>query len=107
MPFIAYDLSLQVIKELRAPLECIRAARNASLAAQLDDAADSIHSNLCEAGGRFGDDRTRIFRISYGSLREVRGQLEIAVAKGWLGGAEPVHATAYRLGGMLFRLAKL
>ena len=106
MPFIAYDLSLQLIKELRAPLKAIRAS-NASLAKQLDDAADSVHSNLCEAGGRFGDDRTRLFRYSYGSLREVRGQLEIAVAKGWLDGAEPAHAIADRLGGMLFRLAKL
>ena len=106
MPFVAYDLSLQLIKDLRAPLKCIR-ANNASLATQLDEAADSVHQNLCEAGGRFGNDRRRIFRYSYGSLREVRGCLELAVAKGWLEGAEPAHALAYRLGGLLFRLAKL
>ena len=48
-----------------------------------------------------------MYRIAYGSLREVRGSLELAVIKGWLDGTEPAHAIAYRLGGLLFRLAKL
>ncbi len=106
MPFAAYDLSLDLARSLRDPLAQIR-RRNADLARQLDRAADSVHLNIAEAGGRWGDDRTRMFRIAYGSLREVRGSLEVAVIKGWLDGNEPAHAIADRLGGLLFRLAKL
>jgi four helix bundle protein len=106
MPFVAYDLSLQLIRSLRAPLAIVR-ARNLSLFKQLDRAADSVHQNLAEAGGRFGDDRVRLFRYSYGSLREVRASLELAVEKGWLDGEEPAHAIAFRLGGLLYRLARL
>src|SRR2546422_3052290 len=99
MPFLAYDLSLDLIRALRAPLALVR-KRNADLAKQLDRAADSVHQNLAEAGGRFGDDRTRIYRFSYGSLREVKGCLELAVIKGWIGADEPARAIAHRLGGM-------
>ena len=106
MPFAAYDLSLDLARLLRDPIARIR-SRNADLARQLDRAADSVHLNLVEAGGRWGDDRTRMFRIAYGSLREVRGSLELAVIKGWLDGREPAHAIADRLGGMLYRLARL
>ena len=106
MPFVAYDLSLDLLRSLRAPLVRVQ-ARNPDLADQLDRAADSVHQNLAEAGGRFGRDRTRLFRYSYASLREVRGSLEAAVIKGWLDGSEPVHAVANRLGGLLYRLARL
>jgi four helix bundle protein len=106
MPFVAYDLSLDLIRSLRAPLRIVH-ARNAGLAKQLDRAADSVHQNLAEAGGRHGDDRVRLFRYSYGSLREVRPSLELAVEKGWLDGSEPAHAIAFRLGGLLYRLARL
>ena len=106
MPFIAFDLSLDLIRTLRTPLERVRKC-NPSLAKQLDDAADSVNLNLAEAGGRAGRDRVRFFRYSYGSLREVRMALVLAIAKGWLDGSEPVHAIADRLGGMLYSLAKL
>jgi four helix bundle protein len=104
MPFIAYDLSIELVRCLRAPLALVR-QRNADLARQLDRAADSVALNLAEAGGCFGGDRVQHFRIAYGSLREVRCSLELAVAKGWLEGGEAAHAVADRLGGMLYRLA--
>src|SRR5437763_16915933 len=106
MPFLARNVSLDLMRALRAPLAVVR-QRNADLARQLDRAADSVHLNLAEAGGRHGDDRTRLFRYAYGSLREVRACLELAVAKGWLDRGEPAEAIAHRLGGMLFRLARL
>ncbi len=106
MPFVAYEVSLDLVRALRAPLAKVHAA-NAELAKQLDTATNSVHQNLAEGGGRYGVDRVRFYRYSYASLREVRGSLEIAVAKGWLDGREPVHAIAYRLGGLLYRLAKL
>src|SRR4051812_34060832 len=106
MPFLAYDLSLDLIRALRAPLRLVH-KRNPDLAKQLDRAADSVHQNLAEAGGRFGDARPRFFRYPSAALREVPPSLELAVAKGWLDGRGPPHAVANRLGGMLFRLAKL
>jgi four helix bundle protein len=105
MPFIAYDLSLDLIAHLRGPLANVR-KRSATLFKQLDRAADSVAQNLAEAGGRFGADRTQHFRIAYGSLREVRCSLEIAVAKGFVDADAPAHAIANRLGGMLYRLAR-
>ena len=104
MPFLAYDLSLDLVRALREPLTIVR-QRNADLARQLDRAADSVAQNLAEAGGRFGGDRVQLFRIAYGSLREARSSLALAVAKGWLDGSEPPHAIADRLGAMLYRLA--
>lgn len=104
MPFLAYDLSLDLVRSLRDPLAVIR-QRDRDLARQLDRAADSVAQNLAEAGGRFGGDRIQLFRIAYGSLREVRGSLALAAAKGWLEGSEPPHAIADRLGAMLYRLA--
>ncbi len=50
MPFIAYDLSLELVRALRKPLTLVR-QRNADLARQLDRAADSVALNLAEAGG--------------------------------------------------------
>lgn len=104
MPFLAYDLSIELIKQLREPLGTIR-KRNAELAKQMDRAADSVALNIAEGNGRFGGDRTHHFRIAYGSLREVRSALDIAAAKGLLAAGEPAAATAHRLGGMLYRLA--
>ena len=104
MPFLAYDLSIDLVRGLREPLAIVK-RRNPDLARQLDRAADSVAQNLAEAGGRFGGDRLHHFRIAYGSLREARCSLELAVAKGWLDGSEPVHGVANRLGGMLYRLA--
>ena len=106
MPFVAYELSLDLVRAVRAPVAIIRKS-NVELAEQLDSAVDSVHQNLAEGGGRHGADRVRFYRYSYGSLREARGSLEIAVEKGWLDGREPAHAIAYRLGGLLYRLAKL
>jgi hypothetical protein len=47
-----------------------------------------------------------LVRIAYGSLREVRCALELAVAKGWLDSGEEAHVVADRFGGMLYRLAR-
>jgi four helix bundle protein len=104
MPFLAYDLSLQLIRALVQPTAAVR-RYSAKEAAQLDDAANSVVRNLAEAGGRAGRDRLHHFAIAYGSLREVRAVLDLAAAKGWLGDEAAAQALAHRLGGMLYRLA--
>ncbi|MEZ4360110.1 MAG: four helix bundle protein [Kofleriaceae bacterium] len=104
MPFVAYDLSIKLILCLREPLAQVR-KHSADLGRQLDRAADSVAQNLAEAGGRFGKDRLQHFRIAYGSLREAKCSLELAVAKGWLEGGEEAHGVANELGAILYRLA--
>jgi len=106
MPFLAYDLSLELARSCRPVIAAVR-KRNANLAKQLDEVVDSVHQNLAEAGGRHGDDRVRLFRYSYASLREVRSSLELTMIKGWLPRQPEAAAIAYRLGGMLYRLARL
>jgi four helix bundle protein len=104
MPFLAYDLALQLVTELEAPIAAI-AARSAKEADQLERAGCSVFRNLAEGGGRRGADRRRFNEYAYGSLREAKASLQLAVAKRWLPALPAAYATAHRLGGMLYRLA--
>ena len=104
MRFLAYELALQIIHALRAPLAAIR-RHNAALAKQGTNAIDSVLLNLAEGNGRDGGDRMHHFRIALGSLREVGAVLDIAAAHGWL--AElPVAAERDRLCGMIYGLQR-
>jgi four helix bundle protein len=104
MPFLAYDLAMQLVTELEAPIAAI-ATRNAEEADQLERARCSVFRNLAEGGGRRGRDRRRFYEYAYGSLRETKASLQLAVAKRWLAEMPGAYATAHRLGGMLYRLA--
>jgi len=83
MRFLAYDLSIELIRGLRTSLETIR-RRDPALAKQGTDAVNSVALNLAESGGRAGRDRAHLVRIALGSLREVGAVLDIAAAHGWL-----------------------
>src|SRR5262249_42356811 len=83
MSFIAYDLTIDLIRRLREPLAIIR-RHDAPLAKQACNAVNSVALNLAEGSGRAGGDRQHHFRIALGSLREVGAALEIAAAHGWL-----------------------
>nr|HEX4313816.1 four helix bundle protein [Kofleriaceae bacterium] len=104
MPFLAYDLALKLVADLEAPLAQLR-EHSRGEADQLDRASCSIVRNLAEAGGRRGADRRRFFEYAYGSLRESKAVLELAVAKRWLAGRPAAYATAHELGAILYRLA--
>jgi len=104
MRFLAYDLALQIIRDLQAPLAIVR-RHNAALAKQGTNAADSVLLNLAEGSGRDGGDRLHHFRIALGSLREVGAALDIAVAHGWLDGA-PLAGERDRLCGMIYGLQR-
>ena len=104
MSFLAYDLSLDLIRALREPLVVIK-RHDADEAKQTRRCANSVARNLAEGSGRFGGDRLHFFAIAYGSLRETRAALDIAVANGWLAADSEAAAIAARLGGMLYRLA--
>jgi four helix bundle protein len=104
MRFLAYDLSLELIRGLREPLAIIR-RRDPRLARQGTDAANSVVLNLGESNGRFGADRLHLCRIALGSLREVGAVLDIAAAHGWLE-SPPLALERDRLCGMLYGLQR-
>ena len=104
MSFLAAELSLDLIRAMREPLVVIR-RHDADEAKQTRRSLNSVARNIAEAGGRFGRDRLQAFSIAYGSLRETRAALDIAVANGWLAENPPAAAVAFRLGGLLYRLS--
>ena len=104
MRFLAYDLSIDLIRCLREPLAVIQ-RHDAALAKQGRNAINSVALNLAEGSGRAGGDRQHHFRIALGSLREVGAVLEIAAAHGWL--ASPALAAERdRLCGIVFGLQR-
>jgi len=104
MRFLAYDLSIELIRQLRDPLAVVR-RHDAALAKHGRDALNSVALNLAEGSGRAGGDRQHCFTIALGSLREVSAVLEIASAHGWLTEL-PCAAQRHRLGGMIYALAR-
>ncbi len=104
MSFLAYDLALDLIRNLREPLAVIR-RHDAALAKQARDAVNSVALNLSEGSGRNGGDRQHHFAIAFGSLREVGAALDIAAAHGWLASGV-AFAERDRLAGMLWSLKR-
>ena len=99
--FVAYDVALQFIRELRS-VHAKLAAYDAEEADQLHRAAGSIARNLAEGAGRTGKDRQRFYRFAYGSARECRATLDVAAA--WGLDLDAPRATLDRLGGLLWGL---
>jgi hypothetical protein len=107
MPFLALDLSLDLIRGLRPTIELLR-RKSPRLRRQLEDSLAGIVQNVCvtsPAGSRSGGDRPALYRYGLGSLREVNGILLAAVAFGWLAEA-PLAAERDRLGGILYGLQR-
>ena len=104
MPFLALDLSLDLIRGLRPTIELLR-RKSPRLRRQLEDSLAGIVQNVSEGSGRFGGDGPHLYRCALGSLREVTGILLAAVAFGWLDEA-PMAAERDRLGGILFGLQR-
>jgi len=98
MRFVAYDLSLEIIRQLRPTIARIK-RHSRTMTSQLTDALSSVAQNIAEGSGRSGGDRLHHYRIALGSHREVCSCLEIAVAFGWLEHA-PLAAERDRLGGL-------
>src|SRR5689334_24907356 len=105
--FHAFQVAMQAITMV-PPLAARIAASDRSLADQLRRAAASIVLNLDEGAGRVGRDQTHFYRIAFGSARETRTALDVAVAFGYLGADE--IATAWglldRVAAMLWRLTR-
>ena len=81
--FEALALALELARALGALLPQIQ-QHDRDLAAQLRRAGASVPSCLSEGAQRQGRDRLQLYRVSGGSAAEIRTQLEIAVAWGYL-----------------------
>jgi four helix bundle protein len=90
-----------------APIARELATHDASLTKQLRDAASSITQNLAEGSERRGKDRKLHYRYAHGSVAEVIGSLELAVAWGYLDATvvAPAIELAGRVRAMAYRLS--
>jgi four helix bundle protein len=89
--FDALEVSLDLVRSLRRPLERLR-SRDRSLCDQVRRAASSVPMNLAEGRRRSGGDRLHHFRIAAGSAEELRTALRVALAWGDLQPAEVSEA---------------
>jgi four helix bundle protein len=85
--FDALEVSLDLVRSLRRPLERLR-SRDRCLCDQVRRAASSVPMNLAEGRRRSGADRLHHWRIAAGSAEELRTALRVALAWGDLQPAE-------------------
>ena len=101
--FIAYDVSVELIRELREIVPAIKRF-DRDLAEQLRTAASSITLNLAE-GQRYQDGNQRKhYAIAQGSACEVLAALDVAECWGWIGDTTKARAILDRLRALLWRL---
>ena len=81
--FEAYEVALEIIRELREVLVAIKRS-DRDLEKQGRRAAASVALNLKEGSRRLGRDRTHHFAIAAGSAHELLGVLEVSEAFGYL-----------------------
>ena len=81
--FEALELALELARQLGELLHRIQ-QHDRELANQLRRAATSVPSCLSEGAQRTGRDRLHLYRTSAGSAAEVKVQLQLAVAWGYL-----------------------
>jgi len=101
--FIAYEVSLELIRNLRAVVPAVKRF-DRDLADQMRRAASSVSLNLAEGSRLTAGNQRRHYEIAHGSANEVRATLDVAMAWGWLDGAEPQRHILDRLLALLWRL---
>lgn len=101
--FIAYDISLQLIRNLR-PIVPVIKKHDRDLADQLRRAATSVSLNLGEGRRRTAGDQRRHYETAHGSAGEVLTALDVADAWGYVVDHEVARQLLDRLLAMLWRL---
>jgi len=81
--FIAYDLTLQTLKQLRPVIEQVR-RQDRPLADQMQRAAQSILLNIAEGQDARGKNGLARFHLALGECRETRAALHLALAWGYV-----------------------
>ena len=103
--FIAYEVSKEVITELRSIVPTID-RHDRDLADQLRRAANSVALNLAEGARSQGGNKHKHYAIAHGSANEVRGALDLAIAWGWLVDPRAALAKLDRLLSLLWGLTR-
>ncbi len=103
--FVAYDVSLELIAELRVVMPANK-RRDRNLADQIGRAATSVALNLAEGSCRTAGDRRRMYEIAHGFAAEVRAAIAVGIAWGWIDEPAALLATLDRLMGLLWRLTR-
>ena len=101
--FIAYDLSLQLVRALRPVIGRIE-RRDKDLARQLHRAASSVTLNLAEGNHSDPGNRRARFFTAAGSAKETQAALQVAVAWGYADSSQGVDL-ADRVVALTYRLA--
>jgi len=101
--FIAFEVSLEVIKSLRSIVPVIE-ANDRDLADQIRRAASCVALNLGEGQRSEKGNKRKHYAIAHGSANEVRAALLTAVAWGWLTDPSEALALLDRLLALLWRL---
>jgi len=105
--FEALHLALELACQLGPLLERIQ-QHDRDMTNQLRRAATSVPSCLSEGSQRTGRDRLHLYRVSAGSAAELKVQLQLAVAWGYLDAerARPVLDLADRTVAITWRLTR-
>jgi four helix bundle protein len=101
--FIAYEVSLEVVRALRPILPIIE-THDRDLADQLKRAATSVVLNLAEGQRSAKGNKNKHYAIAHGSANEVKGALQTAVAWGWLEQPQEIVSVVDRQLALLWRL---
>jgi len=83
MAFLAYEVSIELIRELKPSVAVLR-RHDRKLTDQLLRAASSVALNVAEGNRRRGRDRKHHFRIAAGSADEVKAVLDVSRAWDYL-----------------------
>ena len=93
---IAYQVSIELIQELRPLVQQIRKHDN-NLAKQLVDAMNSTAQNLAEAEVHRGGNKRAKLDIAHGEANEVKASLDVARAWGYVEDDSAARAKLRRL----------
>ena len=100
---VAYEVALELVRELRPLVEQIRKHDN-TLAKQLVDAANSTVQNLAEGERHRGGNKRLKYEIAHGEANEVKGSLDLALAWGHVADDTAARAKLRRLLALMWGL---
>ena len=103
--FEALEVALELARALGRVLERVQRC-DRDMAGQLRRAGASVPSCLSEGAQRTGKDRFHLYRTSAGSAAEIRTQVQLALAWGYLDAetVAPIEALADRVVAITWRL---
>src|SRR5262249_16608752 len=85
--FVAYEVSLEVIRNLRDVVTAVKRF-DPDLADQMRRAASSVSLNLGEGAKRTAGNQRQHYEIAHGSANEVKACLDVADAWGYVAASE-------------------